>query len=441
MRKTIQNLIAVFLLLGIVADLHAASLTLKITQWVEDAYPIAVVPFGFEGKTPPSEDIAAIVTNDLLRSGKFNPLPVTDMLNKPSNEADIKFKNWRILGSESLVIGQVKQTGADNYKITFWLFDVFKAKRLEAGSVPATGASLRAAAHAIADIIYKKLLNEPGAFSTLISYVTAERKGKNNEYILWKADSDGENPQEILKSEYPIMSPSWSPDGESIAYASLEPLSTGEGAGKQKVFIQQWRKGNRDIVNTVKDGLYGAPSWSPDGKYLAFTIGKDGNTDIYRLDLKSKKLKKLTKHWAIDTEPVWTKDGKSIIFSADRSGRPQLYQASAGGGSVKRLTFDGLENLKAAISPDGKSIAMVHNQDGEYKIALMDLESGNFSVLTNGVYDESPSFAPNGSMIIYATTEGQQGTLATVSTDGRFRQSLAYQGDVREPAWSPLNVK
>lgn len=435
MRKTILLTCLLPVLLASAVPVYAASLTLKITQWVEDAYPIAVVPFGYEGVKRPSQDIAEIITNDLLRSGKFNPLPVTDMLNRPSNEADIEFKNWRILGSESLVIGKVQHTGGDNYKVMFWLFDVFKTKQLDAQSFNTTGTALRATAHKIADLVYEKLLGQPGAFSTLISYVTANGTGEKKEYILWKADSDGENPQEILKSNYAIMSPSWSPDGESIAYASLEE------AGAQKVFIQKWRKGQRSIVSTVKPGLNGAPSWSPDGKFLAFTIIKDGNSDIYRLDLNSKQLKQLSNHYAIDTEPVWTPDGQWIVFTSDRSGRPQLYKTTVNGESVKRLTFEGTENARAAISPDGKSIAMVHKRDGQDKIALMDMDGGNLIVLTDGHFDESPSFAPNGSMIIYATSEGQQGTLATVSTDGRFRQSLAYQGDVREPAWSPLNVK
>ena len=188
-------------------------------------------------------------------------------------------------------------------------------------------------------------------------------------------------------------------------------------------------------------GLFGAPAWSPDGKQLAMAVGKDGNTEIYVIDLATKKTRQLTRHWAIDTEPVWTPDGRSIIFTSDRGGQPQLYKIGTQGGREERLTFEGRENARAAISPDGKLIAMVHNNDNRYQIAVMELATGNLRVLTDGTLDESPSFAPNGSMIIYATTAGDRGVLAAVSVDGRVQQKLSSQDDVREPAWSPFNNK
>ncbi|MFV2056502.1 MAG: Tol-Pal system beta propeller repeat protein TolB, partial [Thiohalomonadales bacterium] len=353
-------------------------------------------------------------------------------------ESDIKFRNWRVLGSESLVIGQIEQVGDDKYKVSFWLFDVFKAKKLAAFSINTNSKSLRTTAHKISDLIYEKLLNEPGAFSTYILYITSLRASeRDTSYTLWMADFDGERPQKLTGSKFPILSPSWSPDGKRIAYASLE----GGGGGKQKVIIQEWRTARRTIVTTIKEGLYGAPAWSPDGKHLSFTISLHGNSDIYRLNLSSKRLKQLTNHWAIDTESVWTPDGKSIIFTSDRSGRPQLYKMPSNGGKVSRLTFEGKSNSKPVVSSDGKLLAMVENIEGKYKIALMNMASGNVQILTDGDLDESPSFAPNTGMIIYATTVGQRKTLATVSTDGRFKQSLDYAGDVRSPAWSPLNIR
>jgi TolB protein len=249
------------------------------------------------------------------------------------------------------------------------------------------------------------------------------------------ADFDGERPQKLLESGFSILSPSWSPDGKRIVYASLE------GNGTQKVVIQEWKTKRRNIVTTIKKGLYGSPAWSPDGKHLSFTVILHGNADIYRLNLSSKHLKKLTKHWATDTESVWTLDGKSIIFTSDRSGSAQLYKMSSDGGKVNRLTFDGKANMNPTISPDGKLLAMVENVSGEYKIAVMELSSGRVEVLTDGRFDESPSFAPNSGMIIYAATVGNRATLATVSTDGRFKQSLGYTGDVRSPSWSPLNIR
>jgi len=414
----------------------AAPLKIKITQWVEDAYPIGVVPFEFKGQTKPNQDVAEIITNDLLRSGKFNPLAVSDMLSSPKQESDIKYRNWRVLGTESLVIGDVEQLGNDKYKVSYGLFDVFKGKKIDEASITVPARSLRTVAHKISDLIYEKLLGEPGAFSTYILYITKERKSATlNVYSLWMSDFDGERPQKLLESQYSILSPSWSPDGKRISYATLER------GGAQQVVIQEWKTQRRNIVTTIKKGLYGAPAWSPDGKHLSFTIILHGNADIYRLDLASKHLKQLTNHWATDTASVWTMDGESIIFTSDRSGSAQLYKMSSNGGKVTRLTFEGRANMNPTVSSDGKLLAMVENVGGEYKIAVMELSSGRVEVLTDGRFDESPSFAPNTGMIIYATTVGNRASLATVSTDGRFKQSLGYTGDVRSPAWSPLNIR
>ena len=420
--------------LGALAPAWADPLKIEITQGVEGALPIAVVPFAEVGTRHPPEDIAEIITADLARTGQFKPFPVKDMLSKPTQPSDIKFQNWRVLGVDNLVIGNVRYLGTDKYEVNFWLYDVFKAKQLPSFRVLGTETTLRATAHKISDVIYQQLLGKPGAFSTKIAYVTAKRKDGKAYYSLWMADADGANAQALLNSREPIMSPAWSPDGKRIAYASLEQ------GGKQQIFIQNWASGRREEVNVSLPGLMGAPAWSPDGKKLAFTITYNGNAEIYVLDLGSNRATQLTHHWAIDTEATWTPDGKSIIFTSDRGGRPQLYEMSATGGAVKRLTFDGQENARASVSPDGKMVAMVHRVDGNYKIAVMELATGNIRILTpDGVLDESPSFAPNGSMIIYATTKGNRATLAFVSADGRIRQKVTYQDDVREPAWSPIN--
>ena len=432
--KQICYILLIGLGLGLTAPVTADPLTIEITQGVEEALPIAIVPFAVEGARKPPEDIAQIITADLQRTGRFKPFPVKDMLSQPTQPSDIKFQNWRVLGVENLVIGNVRYLGADRYEVNFWLYDVYKAKQLPSFRVPGTETTLRATAHKISDVIYQQLLDEPGAFSTSIAYVTAKMKNGERYYSLWMADADGANSQSLLNSRQPVMSPAWAPDGKRIAYASLEQ------GGKQKIFVQDWASGRREEIKASRPGLMGAPAWSPDGKKLALTITYNGNAEIYVLDLGSNKLTQLTHHWAIDTEATWMPDGKSIIFTSDRGGRPQLYQMPSTGGAVKRLTFEGQENARASVSPDGKMVAMVHRIDGNYKIAVMELATGHLSVLTpDGVLDESPSFAPNGSMIIYATTKGNRATLAFVSADGRIRQKVTYQDDVREPAWSPIN--
>lgn len=449
-QKMQTRIVVVVLLLLLLASPWAwsAPLTIEITQGVESALPIAIVPFAEQGKRKPPESIDAIVSADLQRTGRFDPMRSRDMLAKPTDPEDIKFQNWRLMQREALVIGKVDYQGGDRYAIAFWLFDVYKAKQLAAYNIVGTESSYRAAAHKISDIIYKKLTGEPGAFSTHIAYITASPgekiKGHKN-YALWMADADGYNAQVLLRSKEPVYSPEWSPDGKKLAYVSHER------GGQQRIVIQEWATGARRIVTVPLKGRQSSPSWSPDGKKLAFTNHKDGNAEIYVLDLASKKVRRITRHWAIETESVWTPDGKSIIFTSDRGGRPQLYKIPSSGGRVTRLTFEGTENARAAISPDGKLLAMVtgirNETTGrlEYKIAVMDLDTGYLNVLTDGKLDESPSFAPNGSMVIYATTTDRgQGQLAAVSVDGSIRQKLTTEDDVdevREPAWSPLNKK
>jgi len=440
-----KYLVAIFLCISSSSLAQAATLTIEITQGVESALPVAIVPFAVAGTRKPPDDIAKIVSMDLARTGRFDPLDEKDMLAKPSQPDAIKFQNWRLMQREALVIGNIKHVSGDNYAISFWLFDVYKSKQLAAFNISGTGSNFRAAAHKISDIIYEKLTGEPGAFSTRIAYITATPDKKNKlekSYSLWMADADGHNPQVLLKSKEPIYSPAWSPDGHKIAYVSHE-------RGQQaRIVIQEWSSGARKVSTVPLKGRQSSPSWSPDGKKLAFTNHNNGNAEIYVLDLSSKKVRQITRHWAIETEGVWTPDGESIIFTSDRGGRPQLYKSSANGGRVSRLTFEGTENARAAVSPDGKMVAMVtairNESNGrlEYKIAVMELATGYLNVLTDGTLDESPSFAPNGSMIIYATTTRRgRGELAAVSVDGSVRQSLAYEDEVREPAWSPLNKK
>ncbi|MDJ0807771.1 MAG: Tol-Pal system beta propeller repeat protein TolB [Gammaproteobacteria bacterium] len=413
-----------------------ADLTIEITEGVEGAFPIAVVPFGWQGKTQPSEDVAAIINADLHRSGRFKTLPQVDMLSRPTSGDQVEFKDWRALDTEYLVVGQVQQSGVKGYTVRFQLFDVYRGEQLTGYSIPTTESNLRSTAHRIADLIYEKLMGVPGAFATRVAYITSVQvtgvQGQPKSRIdLRVADADGHNPQTIVSSSEPLMSPAWSPDGRKIAYVSFEE-------GRSAIYIQEVFTGQRQKVTAYK-GINGAPAWSPDGRKLAMALSKGGNLDIYVFDLARKTLKQLTRHYAIDTEPAWSPDGRKIAFTSDRGGKPQIYEVPSYGGTAKRLTFQNAYNARASYSTDGKLLALVTREDGNYRIGTLDLESGLLQVLSRGNLDESPSFAPNGSMIIYASKAGHRGVLAAVSVDGRVRQRLALQeGDVREPVWSPF---
>jgi len=413
-----------------------AQLRIEITRGVDRPVPMAIVPFSWQGPTGSVApfDVSGLITADLGQSGRFDPIEQRDMVSRPTRPTDVDFDDWRIVEVDVLVIGGVAESGPGQYEIVFQLFDVLRGEQMLGFRLTSTENELRAAGHRIADMIFETLTGIPGVFNTRIAYVSQEGQGENSRYRLIVADADGANPNTVADSPEPLMSPSWSPDGKSLAYVSFENK-------RPEIFIQQLATARRSKVSSFK-GLNGAPSWSPDGKFLALVLSKDGSPDIYTLNTTSKRLKRLTKHRSIDTEPVWSADGRTIIFTSDRSGGPQLYEVSVEGGKPKRITFEGRYNSAANVSPDGRYIAMVHGDRGRYKIAQLDRETGNLIVLTDASLDESPSFSPNGKMLLYASTLGNNGLLFAVSIDGRAKHKLSDQaGDIREPVWGPFESK
>ena len=409
-----------------------AELVIEITGGSEAALPIAVVPFGSEGVAA-AEDVSAIIRNDLARSGRFAPLPQQDLISAPHEKSEINFKDWRLLRSEGLLVGKVSSVDGQTYQVQFQLFDVYKAQQLVGKRYQVPASSLRHVAHQISDQIYQALTGEQGVFSTRLAFVSVlKNAGGSRRYALQVSDADGANPRTVLQSKQPILSPSWSPEGERLSYVSFEN-------GRAEIFTQAMRSGKRTSVASFK-GINSAPSWSPDGKKLAMTLSKGGNAEIYVMDMGTKELSRVThSSQAIDTEAVWMPNSRELVFTSDRGGRPQIYKVPVSGGRAERVTFEGLYNASPDISPDGRYLTMVHGQKGKFYIAVQDLKSGGVQVLSEVGRDESPSFAPNGRLILYATEQNGKGILAAVSVDGSFHQRLGDTGiDVREPAWSPI---
>ena len=434
-RRVLTIASATVLGLTLTVDIRAleSELTIRIEQGIESALPIAVVPFATIGDMRGSIDVAQIIGADLGRSGKFAPMPPTDMPSRPASFSAVNFKDWRLLGMENLVIGKVLRAAEGGFVVEFRVIDVYKGKQLLGFRIPTSGDNMRLTAHHVADLIYEKLLNEKGAFATRIAYVTVN-KGSSDQSIfrLQVADADGYDPHTILESSQPLLSPAWSPDGSQLAYVSFEDRNSA-------IYLQDIRTGKREKIISG-DGINSAPAFAPDGQRLAVTLSRDGDPEIYLYRLKTKKLTRLTRQPAIDTEANWSPDGRSIVFTSDRGGGPQIYRVGFDGSAPQRVTFNmGSYNARARHSPDGNKLAVVHGGDRGYHIGVLELKNGIFEILTNARLDESPSFAPNGGMIIYATM-GPRGTeLAATSTDGRLKQRLALQrGEVREPAWGPF---
>ena len=415
-----------------------AQLDVTVTSGNTEPISSAFVPFGWQGTGGAAPfDVAALVEQDLENSGYFAGLERRNMISRPTLGAQINFQDWRILDVDILLVGQLGQAGQDQYQISFQLFDVTRGEQLLAFRVDSTGDDLRATSHRISDMIFEEMTGVRGIFSTQIAYITEERANLQNRiFRLVVADADGANATVIAESNQPLMSPTWSPDGRSIAYVSFE-------ADQSAIYVQTLRTGTRARAS-ARAGINGAPVYSPDGRMLALALSQgEGNLDIYTLDLATQVLRRITENGSIDTDPDWSKDGRWLYFTSDRGGSPQVYRVEAvPNGRAQRVSVEGTYNADARVSPDGNRLAIVHrsqNQDQD-RIALLDPSNGEVFVLSNGFLDESPSFAPNGALIIYATREGGQGVLKTVSTDGQITQKLDSPAgaDVREPVWSPF---
>ena len=405
--------------------LHAA-LTIEIIGGGATQIPIAIIPFAGEQGLP--QNISQVVGADLVRSGLFKLVDTGGIAPLPMEPADIRYPDWKARNADALVIGSVKPQADGKLEVRFRLMDVVKQVQLAGFTYSIVMAQMRLTAHKIADVIYEKLTGDPGVFSTKICYVL--RQG--SKYELQVADADGYNPQSIVISQESIISPSWSPDGTKLAYVSFERK-------RAVVYVQSLLTGQRTLIANYP-GSNSAPVWSPDGKRLAVVLTKDGTSQIYLVNPDGSGLQRITNSDAIDTEPNFSMDGKWILFTSDRGGSPQIYRMPAGGGTPERLTFEGNYNVSPHFSPDGKSFVFIQQgANGSFNVAVEDLATRQVLVLTNSLLNESPTFAPNGKIILYATVDDGHGILAAVSSDGRVKERLTVQtGDIREPSWGPF---
>jgi len=407
---------------------------IEITRGNDTPVRVAVVPFEWRERKALAEDPASIVVNDLKFSGRIETLPAAQMLSLPHNREQVFYRDWKLVKADFLVIGRLyihqAQEGKRNLRLRYEMFNIPEEKLIFSHEIEGEEVDLRDMAHHVSDQIFYAITRIPGVFSTQIMYITAVGPFQNKRYSLTIADADGHRPSTLFSSYEPIMSPAWAPDGKKVAYVSYERNS------KPAIYLHHLDTGRKEQL-TNYPGLNGAPSFSPDGRYLAFVLSKGGNPDIYTLELETRVLRRITRNREIDTEPDWTSDGKSLIFTSNRGAQPQIYMIELESLSVERLTYEGDYNARGRMLPDGSGLIMVHRKNGIFHISLLDLERRRLRDLTETSLDESPSIAPNGNMLIYATKEGDREILAAVDVDARVRFNLpSVSGDIREPAWS-----
>jgi TolB protein len=424
-----QKKILIFSLFLISLFSHTAYalLSMELTRGIAGAIPIVIAPFNVAGN--PNQDIRNIIQQDLQNSGRFK-VYLSDAANMPQSY-------FHHIGANYMVTAQVQGSGSGGYQLSFQIKDVNSSKNAPATTLlnrkfNARGDQLRAAAHHVSDAIYQQITGVRGIFSTRIAYIVVQRHaGSATQYSLEVSDQDGYNPRPLLISPDPIMSPAWSPNGKQIAYVSFENHQSA-------IYIEDIATGARKLISHYH-GINGAPAWSVTGRKLAIVLSKNGSPNIYAYDLYTKQLTQLTNDWSINTEPAWSRDDRSIIFTSNRSGGPQIYQKNLATGKTARLTFDGNYNARASFTNDGKHIVVLNKEANLFNIGILDLDTGTFKVLTNSGSDsESPSVAPNGSMVLYGTIYGGRAILAMVASDGSVEIHLpARNGEVQDPAWSP----
>ena len=431
-KKIAKTLITVLILLMPIA-VNAKPLYIQITGGKNIGVPIAITNFNDDALGLSVADLSGVIRNDLNNSGQFRVIPTGGLSSQPHDATAVSPTYFKGLGAEHVVVGNVIPSGDGTYDVIFQLIDMLKVNAGPSFSMKFTKQrpeKFRALAHHISDLIFEKIIGIRGIFSTRIAYITIDRVQDKTIHTLTVADSDGNNDKPLVVAKAPLMSPSWSPDGKSIAFVSFE-------SNRSAIKTVDVASGVVRQISSSR-GINGAPAWSPDGKSLAMVLSKDGSPKIYIASLENKNVRRVTSGNCIDTEPFWDPSGESIVFTSNRGGNPQIYRVLIGSGQISRLTFTGDYNATPSLTPDGQQLVMMHKSEGSFNIAVQSLKTGRVNLLTKANLDESPTIAPNGLMVLYGTKEKNGEILGAVSLDGRFKMRLPVKdGNVKEPAWSP----
>jgi len=430
-RSFISGFVLIFACVALSTNVVFSQVEVEIIADEGAKIPITIVPF--DGDSELGLTVAEIITNDLLKTGIFASRSVEVSWGGRSKLAPDEYGIWTDRGTQNLVLGQFERGQDGRIEVSFRLYDIPGQQQTIGFKVKDDPRQLRQVAHYFADLIYEKLTGEPGVFRTKLTYVVRSKERSS----LVIADSDGHNAREIFGTAEPILSPRWSPNGKHIAFVSF--MNRKAAVYVVSVDPKSGRAlGEPEIIGPYR-GSNSAPAWSKDGNSLALSVSQNGRSDIYLVSMVDRAFRPLTNHQSINTEPTFSSDGESVIFTSDRTGRPNIYSIPVSGGKELRLTYSGRYNASAKSSHDGDFLVLIHNDGAGFNVATHDLKSGVTQILTNGALDQSPSIAPNGRIIVYASEQSGRGILRFVSKNGRSKARYSGSfGELREPSWGPL---
>lgn len=437
---TKSALIGVILLANIMsADNARAVMEVDITEGNLRPMPIAIAPF-FGADAQPSHlsgAIAGVIQVNLERSGLFKPIPPRAYIDRiASFDALPRFRDWRAIGAEALIVGQVNQTGNGQISAQFRLWDVFAGRELAAEAFNTSAGDWRRLGHIISDAIYERLTGEKGYFDSRIVFIA--ESGPKNKRIKQLAimDQDGKNLRYLTDGSSLALTPRFSPNNQELTFTAYD----GARPNVRRLDIKTGRHG----VLADLPGISFAPRFSPDGHALIMSLERDGVTNVFGMDLVNRRLRQLTNSPAIDTAPCFSPDARHIIFESDRSGSQQLYVMNADGSGQQRITGGGGRYSTPAWSPRGDLIAFTKQINGRFLIGVIHPDGSGERILTEGYHNEGPSWSPNGRVIVFfRETPGENGgaKLYTIDLTGYNERQLPTPGFASDPAWSPLGSR
>ena len=395
------------------------------------AFPATEIAPGLRGETlEAAKEIEQTLRDDLDQTGVFNSQGPTELaVLSLTGDRGQDFEQYRSLGNEVVLLATIKLEG-DKLVLDGWVYDLPSKQSILGKRFRGTLPQARLVAHYLADAMHYQFTGRPGLALTSIAF-QSDRDGHQELYLM---DYDGRNQRRISGHKSTSGYSDWSPAGDAIAYMSYF-------AGTPGIYYVDLATGKK--VPIYSSGTLNlSPSFSPDGKSIAFAHSRDSNVDVYSCSRVCQDPRRLTRSQAIDTNPSFSPDGKQLAFTSSRSGRPNVYVMKLDGSNVRRISFEGDYNDGATWQNGGTHIAYASREGNKFRIAATNLVDLKTRILTNGPDSyEEPSYSPDGRRILFTVRRGKQAQVYVMNEDGGDWRQLTHEGNSSGADWSNFKSK